>query len=203
LGLLYVFEGKYELAEAVLARVLDVRSRVLGGENPDTLVSKNNLALLFERVGRSGQAEKLFSHVLASRRRVLGSDHPDTLRVLDALGRIRLQERRYAEAEPVLREALAGQEKKTPDSWERFNSQSMLGAASAGQKRYGDAEPLLLSGYEGLLQRKATIPSYNRVAIEEAGERIVQLYQHWDKPEKADVWRDKLRASLISAPVQP
>jgi hypothetical protein len=122
---------------------------------------------------------------------------------LASLGNVRLRKHKYVQAEPLLREALGIQEKKNPDSWEQFNSRSMLGHSLAGQEKYTEAEPLLLSGYEGLLRRRATIPSYNRVAVAEAGERIVQLYQHWNKPEKAVAWREKVRASLPSTPLQP
>jgi eukaryotic-like serine/threonine-protein kinase len=193
LGLLYLYEGKYGQAETMLTRVLELRRRLLGEEHPDTLTSRNNLALLYERQGRSEQAADLFTKVLESQRRVLGRDHPDTLRVLDALGRIQLAERHYAEAEPFLREALVGQEKSSPDSWERFDSQSMLGAALVGQKNYGEAEPLLLSGYEGLVQRQASVPQGSRLAVVQAGARIVQLYERWRKPEREAEWRTKTR----------
>jgi hypothetical protein len=69
----------------------------------------------------------------------------------------------------------------------------MLGASLAGQRKYGDAEPLLLAGYQGLSNRESTIPAPNRSAIEQAGERIVQLYQDWAMPEKAAEWREKIR----------
>ncbi|MBV9036608.1 MAG: hypothetical protein JO182_19120 [Acidobacteriaceae bacterium] len=38
-------------------------------------------------------------------------------------------------------------------------------------------------------QRENIIPAYNRPKLEQAGERIVQLYQDWGKPEKAAEWR--------------
>jgi len=33
-----------------------------------------------------------------------------------------------------------------PDDWLTFNTQSMLGGALLGRKRYADAEPLLVKG---------------------------------------------------------
>ena len=36
---------------------------------------------------------------------------------------------------------------------------SLLGAALAGQKKYAEAEPLLIGGYEGLKAREARIPA--------------------------------------------
>src|SRR5262249_21360682 len=39
----------------------------------------------------------------------------------------------------------------------RVPSKAQLGAALLGQKKYADAEPLLLAGYEGMKQREKTI----------------------------------------------
>jgi hypothetical protein len=106
---------------------------------------------------------------------------------------MRLEQRRYAEAEAPVREALDRQEKRILDTWERYDSESMLGASLAGQGKYGDAEPPLLSGFQGLSTREATIPAPNRVVLEQAVERIVQLYEAWGKPELAADWRNRLR----------
>jgi hypothetical protein len=59
---------------------------------------------------------------------------------------------------------------------------------------------LLVSGYEGMSQREATIPAPSRFKLELAGSWIVQLYQHWGKPEKAAVWAEKLRAAKARIP---
>ena len=71
----------------------------------------------------------------------------------------------------------------------------MLGTALAALAKYADAEPLLVAGYQGLIRRKAAIPWESRSAPEQAGERIVQLYQDWGKPEKVAEWRQKLQAT--------
>ena len=49
-------------------------------------------------------------------------------------------------------------EKFQPDVWTTFNTKSLLGGAQLGQKKYADAEPLLLAGYDGMKQREKTIP---------------------------------------------
>ena len=198
LALLYLYQGKYAQAEPLFHKLLEVARRVMGEEHPDALTYTNNLALLYERQGRNEEAAALYTNVLKSRRRVLGSDHPATLTTLAGLGRVRLHQREYAEAESQLREALNGQEKKTPDAWPRYDSQSMLGASLAGQGKFGEAEPLLRSGYQGLVQRKDTIPWNSRSALDEAGERIARLYQNWGKPEQAAEWREKLHLSLAA-----
>jgi tetratricopeptide (TPR) repeat protein len=192
---LYRIQDKLMDAEPLMTKAVDGRRRVLGEQNPDTLASLNGVALLYLNQGKYSQADALFTKVLEDRRRVLGGDHLDTARVLQTLGRMRLEQQRYAEAETLLGDALTSQEKKSPDSWERYNSQSMLGASLAGQRKYVEAELLLLSGYQGLLQRQASVPWENQSAISQAGERIVQLYQDWAKAEKAAEWQEKLRSA--------
>jgi len=189
---LYRITERYADAEPLLTEVLEARRGVLGEQHPDTLASLNSMALLYLEQHRYAQAEDLFNRVMEVRRRVLGPDHPDTISVLDSLGRMRLEQLRYAEAEVPLQEAPSLQEKKSPNSWERYDTESMLGASLAGQGKYSDAEALLLSGYRGLLNRESSIPAPNRSAMKQAGGRIVQLYQDWGKPDQAADWRTRL-----------
>ena len=61
-----------------------------------------------------------------------------------------LQAKKWVEAEPLIRECLAIRTKTQPDSWTTFNAQSMLGGSLLGQKKYAEAEPLLIAGYNGM-----------------------------------------------------
>ena len=106
---------------------------------------------------------------------------------------------RSAQAEPLLREAVPLFERDAPDRWERFLCQSLLGAAMAGEKKYAGAEPLLLAGYQGMLERKTRIPALEWSSLRWAGESVVELYRAWGKPGKAAEWRQKIAA----APAQP
>jgi hypothetical protein len=61
------------------------------------------------------------------------------------------------------------------------------------QKKYGDAETLLVRGCEGLKQRQAEMPSRIRTArLKEAVERLVALYDSTGNKAEAAVWRRKL-----------
>jgi hypothetical protein len=116
--------------------------------------------------------------------------------VLTSIGEMRLAQQRYADAEPPLQEAVTLQEQNRIECWERYQVMSMLGASLAGQARFASAEPLMLAGYQGLVQRRETIPWANRSAPEEAGERVVRLYRDWGKPENAAQWQAKLQRPL-------
>ena len=72
---------------------------------------------------------------------------------------------------------------------------SRLGSVLLGQKKYADAEPLLLQGYAGLKQRETKIPAEAKVRLTEALKRLVQLYDSWDKKDEAARGRKELEAT--------
>jgi len=104
-----------------------------------------------------------------------------------------LDEGKFAEAELAGRECLALCEKQIPDNWLAFDARSLLGGSLLGQKKYAEAEPLLLSGYEGMMQREAGISAEGRrLRLTEALQRLVQLYEATDRPTQAAEWKQKL-----------
>jgi hypothetical protein len=98
----------------------------------------------------------------------------------------------FAKAEKALRESLSLREKTEPDLWSTFQTRSLLGGALLGQRRYAEAEPLLLSGYGGMQQRQVKIPAESRKELVEALDRLVQLYDAWGKKDQAKQWLKQL-----------
>jgi tetratricopeptide (TPR) repeat protein len=81
-----------EAADQFLA-ILEVRTRVLGAEHPDTLRSQSSLANSYLALGFYDEAIKLHQQTIENRERVLGPDHPRT-----DLSRTRLESARRAAA---------------------------------------------------------------------------------------------------------
>jgi hypothetical protein len=77
----------------------------------------------------------------------------------------------------------------------------MLGGALLGLKKYDEAEPLLLKGYEGMKQRAKSIPYVSATRIPEAIDRLIQLYTETDRPEEASKW--KLRRTEAKPTTKP
>src|SRR5262249_25650394 len=94
--------------------------------------------------------------------------------------------------------------KHIPDSWLTFNAQSMLGGALLGQKKYAEAEPPLLKGYEGMKTREKTIPQQGgaELRIPEALDRLIELYTAINKPDEARKWQAE-RAKYTEAKKEP
>ena len=113
---------------------------------------------------------------------------------LSELTRARLIEGKFTEAEELARECLAIREKEIPDDWRTFNARSMLGGSLLGQKKYAEAEPLLLSGYAGMRQREDKIPQQGKPHLKETLRRLVQLYEATSRPDQAAEWKQKLVA---------
>lgn len=189
----YETEGKHAEAESLCIRTLAAQRRVLGEEHPDTVQTMIDLAEIRRNEGNYAQAEPLALKSIEIRRRKTPQD-PDMAESLALLADLRLRERRYTEAEHQLRESVNILERLAPQArtWGYYNARSRLGASLAGQNKYQEAEPLLISGFEGMFERRARIAAYNRPELERAGKRIVQLYEDWRKPDKAAEWRKKL-----------
>ena len=112
--------------------------------------------------------------------------------VTELLGQNLIRQRKFGQAEPLLRQALAYRDKEDRDDWYRFRAQAFLGAALTGLRQYSEAEPLLLSGYEGMRQRASRMPAKQRKWIRFSGEQIVDLYSQWSKSKEAAKWRATL-----------
>jgi len=192
----YRNQGNYAEAETAFKRVLEAQRRVLGADRPETLTTLNLLGTVKFYEGDYAGAEQLFAQALEGDRRALGNEHPRTLSSLVWLGRTRLQQHRYALAEPGFREALNKYQSTMPEAWERYNTQSLLGQSLAGAQKYDEAEPLVISGYLGMVQRRDKIPAVSQPDVGSAGDQIVHLYEDWLKPDKAGEWRIKLKGDL-------
>ena len=180
LALAYRDTGRLKEALTLYEETLKRTKAKLGPDHPLTLQVMKNLAAAYQAAGRLPEALPLFEAALKGRQAKLGPDHPDTLALMTQLARAYLVDK-PAQAETLLRQALAILDKKSPDGWQSFEARSLLGASLLGQKKYAEAEPFLLQGYDGMKAREAKIPAPSRRRLPEAGKRIVTLYNAWGK----------------------
>ena len=68
-----------------LNELLETNNRVLGGKHPETLYSKNDLAVLYKEQARCEKAEPLLLEAVKGRRLKLGDKHPHTQESLNNL----------------------------------------------------------------------------------------------------------------------
>jgi hypothetical protein len=92
---------------------------------------------------------------------------------------------RSREAEPLLRESLALRRQALPAGhWLIASSQSVLGACLTAERRYAEAEALLLRAQAALAESRG-----NGEPTLDARRRLVALYEAWGRPGKAAAWR--------------
>jgi tetratricopeptide (TPR) repeat protein len=183
--------GKFAQSEAIFRENLQVERRVLGPQHPTTLATLSAFAFMYQRQSKYSLAETYFAQTLEGRRNALGPEHPNTMVSAADLALAYQSEGKFAEAEPLAREVMEFDRKKKPDDWQGFRAESLLGASLSGQKKYAEAEPLLLEGYQGMAARKGRMDVPSWYHLDRAREWTVQLYQAWGQPEKAAEWRKK------------
>jgi hypothetical protein len=116
-------------------------------------------------------------------------------------------------AEPILRECLSIYENEAADRWEVYHAKSILGQVLLEQRKFADAESLLLAAREGLRRHESDIPrnswsmrilrepvvteletseeDIRLTVLGQAVDGIVRVYELTSKPEKAMEWRAK------------
>jgi tetratricopeptide (TPR) repeat protein len=218
---------QFDQSIPIFERLWAVRQKSLGPRDPETLVTRINLAVNYRDAGRPKEAIRLleqvqrerpgdaalrwargelvsaYAHagmseegvalakvVVAEARTVFPADSAARANALAQCGLALLQLKAWGQAEPVLREALAIREKAQPKAWTTNNARSLLGEALAGQKKYAEAERLLVQGFEKLKKGKDQIPeTFRAVRLTEAADRLIRFYETLQKKDEATRWR--------------
>ncbi|HVJ82604.1 MAG TPA: tetratricopeptide repeat protein, partial [Planctomycetia bacterium] len=153
-----------------------------------------NVIAAHEAAGDLEKAIEWRRKLLAATSARFGAESEEHAFELAALGGALLQRKEWSEAEKVLRECLALRSKFDPDGWTVCNTRSALGGALSGLKRFADAEPLLVQGWEGLKRHEAKLPPTAKNRLPEALDRLVELYEATGKKEEAAKWRKEREA---------
>jgi len=157
LAVVYRCQGKYAQAEEIETRVVAAARKTLGPDNPQTFVSMGRLAATFAAMGRNTDAEKLDLETITAMRRVQGASHPRTLFLSNHLALLYWKQHKFDQAIALLREIQPSFDKALPDHWQRFHSQSLLGMSLIAAGQPAEGEPLLRTGFAGMMRRKETI----------------------------------------------
>jgi tetratricopeptide (TPR) repeat protein len=215
LAWVYVLRDEPALGQQL---ALEARRKIhdlMGDEHLHMLNTICVLARIYQAQGRYEEAAPLIAEAEGRLRGPQEENNPRLAFVLGMRGHNLVAQKKYAEAERPLRECLAIWKKRLPHGGEYFlalsrrgaarecaYAKSLLGACLLGRKKYADAEPLLLQGYEGLKPqpevREDTIPLARRYEAE-ALERLVRLYDETSNPDKAAEWRKKLESAKAAA----
>jgi len=101
-------------------------------------------------------------------------------------GMIYSQTSRTAEAEKLLREAVRIRAENVPEThFLRATANGTLGEFLTAQKRFPEAETFLLASYQSLKKSQAENSPRTRLGLQ----RLVNLYEAWNKPDRAAPYR--------------
>ena len=59
-------------------KCLEIRTKVLGPDHPDTATTQNNIGVVLKNQGKYPEALKMYDKCLKTREKVLGRNHPNT-----------------------------------------------------------------------------------------------------------------------------
>ncbi len=141
--------------------------------------------MVSERKENYAEADSLYRHALVMGRSLHGNDDPRVARGLNNYSVFLLRRGDPIRAESLIREALAiRRAQRGEDHWETGSSKSSLGACLVAQARYAEAEPFLVQGYETLKKARGENHRFTKRALN----HLIELYNGWEKPEKAEAY---------------
>ncbi len=197
----YQNAGKLDKALPLLEETLKLFKAKLGPDHPNTLTSMANLGKAYCDAKQGAKAAPLLTEFVAGQRKRFPKGDPRFAGLLAQVALALLECEQFTVAEEMLRECLAIREKAEPDAWTTFNTMAMLGGALLGQKKYAQAEPLLVKGYHGMKAREQTIPPQGKDRLPEALDRLIELSTALEKPDEVKKYQE-LRAQYPPAKEQ-
>ena len=134
------YAGAAVQAIPLLEQAAHLDIKILGGDHPDTLQSRNNLAAAYWAAGRNSEAITVLEANLTDRERLLGGDHRDTLNSRNNLAAVYRAAGRTDEAITLLEANLADRERLLgPDHPDTQTSRNNLAAAYRAVGRTDEA----------------------------------------------------------------
>jgi serine/threonine protein kinase/tetratricopeptide (TPR) repeat protein len=196
-----IAEARNDLAgaEAMLRRALDIARKTLGEKHPVVATTLNSLAHVLVAQGRVDEAATALQESLAIARPALGGNHQLVAIYAMNLAVVQLTRNDAVAAEALIKEALpirarapglvpSRRRTVSDDDWSVAAAKALLGSSLVAQRRYADAEVVLLEARRDL--EAQTSPSARDVKTTIGG--LARLYEAWGKHEAAAAYRARL-----------
>ena len=178
-----LLQGKTDEAEGILREALDIHRRLVGEDSNPYHFDMALLGFMHYERGDYVAAEREMRYAVDYLIRNYPRDDEDMVGGRVVLGLSLIQLGRPTDGEPYLREALeiAQANHFTGLLTTLSATRSALAECLLSQKRYAEAEPLLLTGHDELEKR---LGPQNRLTIQ-ATHRLHDLYVAWNKAAEA------------------
>jgi serine/threonine-protein kinase len=178
--------GRDEEAEPLMRQEVETLRRAYPDGSPRLASDLRLWSAVLAHLSRFGEAEAPLREGLALARRFNGDNSLEATHFREDLAHVLTMLGRYDEAVPLSRQA-----KETLEHKYDARSQMvvyagvLLGDALRGEGKFGEAEPLLLAGYERFKNPKGLLPGYRRTTLR----ALVRLYEAEHKLDEAARYR--------------
>jgi tetratricopeptide (TPR) repeat protein len=180
-----VAQEKKEEAEQMMREAVTLTRDLWDEPHPLHARTLNSLGNFLREQGATEEASALLQESVAVWRATVPT-HPYAADAFLGWGQLLLDTHQPQRAEPLLREALAIRTTVLPaDHWKVAQTQSTLGACLTDLQRYAEAEPLLKTSYATLEKERGP----DQPETQRARRYLAHLYEAWDKPEQAVLYR--------------
>ena len=158
--------GRIADAIALHERTLKQLESKLAQDHPYTIACRSGLAEDYAAAGRLVEAVPLFEASLKLRQAKLGAEHPNSLISMNELAGAYLRCQEVGQRRKIGPRMPDRPPKKPSERVVAVLHRNQLGAASAGQRKFAEAEPHLIQGYQGLKEREPTMPAQGKRELE-------------------------------------
>jgi eukaryotic-like serine/threonine-protein kinase len=202
-------EGKRENLQLLLRTNLEIREKLLlvyrtepdGETSGNSRMMISNIGIMLAMLEQYQRAAETFKQLIAIHETAQDVQREAVPAAIADLGWTQFHQRNLVEAEASLRKALGLYEEIDNDSWERHNTESMLGATLAAAGKYEEANRRLINSDEKLrLRSPVPGPASGFTAERERGERILAMFKAWGKRGEETKWLQKMKADMPAEP---
>jgi eukaryotic-like serine/threonine-protein kinase len=186
-AVILIEQSKLEDADVVLRDLIPRMRTHLAADDPLLGVGLTCRAAALWDLDRTAEAEPLNAEAITIFRKRMPDDHPQVVNTEGNHAALLLANGKVVEAEKLAARVV---ELRSRPGWvgnpaRLGSSKSVLGGALAAQKKFAEAEPLLLNGFR-LIDGDPKAVKRRR---DDAVERLIQLYESLGKSDEADKWR--------------
>lgn len=198
LGVLYRERGELDQAESYLRRALDIYSKAYGAEHTRVASVLNSLGRVLHHRSLEGtgggpprqtayvEAELVYQKALEIRRQFLKEGHNEVADTKKNLAALLLDQGETATAGVLLDQALAVLRESLPEGhWTVADAEGVFGLYLLELGCYEEAESYLTRSYRIIREAKGD----GAFCTHMAADRLVRLYEAWNKPAEAGRYR--------------
>jgi serine/threonine protein kinase len=179
--------GDHAAAETMFRQSLAIDRKAVGAHHPTNALTLNNLSHSLREQGEHDEAADALEEAMRITRSTRGAEHPEMAMLMVNRARVHLARGDAKAAEPLLARALRIRRRAFPeDDWRIAVTKSILGQSLTVLARYREAEALLVDA-DRVLNDAPSRQDQAKANIR----RLVALYEAWDRPEAAAIYRTR------------